>query len=135
MMGRPASRGPGAVAAARGAGVVGFGGATGTPFAQNGSGEKRPPAPAPADGGAPAPGEAGEVLFEFAKRGGTTFRVAVRAFRGTRFLDVREWVPDGTGHKATRKGATMPLERMGALGAALVAHAASDAPGRPPREN
>jgi hypothetical protein len=53
------------------------------------------------------------------KRGGELVRVQLAKFRRCTFLDVRVWVPDGTGHKATRQGVTIPLERLWELREAL----------------
>lgn len=61
----------------------------------------------------------GRVIFECAKRGGTTVRFTIADYQGSRFLDIREWVEREGEPLATRKGATLPLEALGGAGAAL----------------
>jgi hypothetical protein len=74
----------------------------------------------------------GRLVFEAPKRGGSCLRVMVSEYRGSRFLDMREWVERGGELAATRKGATMPLDTMQALGEALIAAShAERASGRP----
>lgn len=64
------------------------------------------------------------LLFEHMRRGGSEkVRAIVSEYRGARFLDMRKWVDTNEGPKATRQGCTVPLERIGELGAALVAFA------------
>jgi len=59
------------------------------------------------------------ILMDCPKRGGELVRVQIATFKRSTFLDVRTWVPEGTGHKATRQGATIPLERLWELREAL----------------
>jgi hypothetical protein len=61
------------------------------------------------------------VIFELPKRGGTTLRAAITDYCGSRFLDVREWAELDGKPLATRKGVTVPLEAIRALGEALMA--------------
>src|SRR6476646_8783636 len=51
-------------------------------------------------------------LMDFSKRGGELVRVQIATFKRSTFMDVRVWVPEGTGHKATRQGVTIPLDRL-----------------------
>lgn len=46
-----------------------------------------------------------------------------REFKGTRFLDLREWA--GAGEIATRKGITIPLDAVPEFAQALTAYAAT----------
>ena len=72
------------------------------------------------------------VLFELPKRGGKILRAAITEFRGSRFLDIREWVEREGQPLATPKGVTMPLEAMQVLGEALTAASRQfDASGAP----
>jgi len=68
----------------------------------------------------------GSVLFEHAKRGGATVKATIADYCGTNFLDIREWVERDGEPLATRKGVTMPLEAMRALGEALTAASRSN---------
>lgn len=61
------------------------------------------------------------VLFELPKRGGTIVRAAITKYRGSQFLDIREWAEKNGEPVATPKGVTMPLEAMQRLGEALTA--------------
>jgi hypothetical protein len=64
------------------------------------------------------------LLFEHTRRGRSEMvRAIVSEYRGARFLDLRKWVDSTEGPKATRQGCTVPIERIGELGAALVAFA------------
>jgi hypothetical protein len=61
------------------------------------------------------------ILFERAKAGGKVVIAKLTDYKGSRFLDIREWVVDGGERKATRRGTTIPLEAVQALGEALIA--------------
>ncbi len=74
----------------------------------------------------------GPVLFEHSKRGGATVKATLADFCGSRFLDIREWVDREGEPLATRKGVTMPLEAMRALGEALIAASRSNDSSGPP---
>ena len=63
----------------------------------------------------------GPVLFEVLKRGGNCVRAAITEFRGSRFLDIREWAKRDGQLVATPKGVTVPLEALQGLGEALTA--------------
>ena len=74
-------------------------------------------------------GEAGEVLLERARGRGKILRLALREYRGHRFLDLREWVESSEGLRATPKGCTVPLDAVGALHEALGAYLATNGAG------
>lgn len=62
----------------------------------------------------------GEPFFEWPKRRGEVVRAQISVLNGTKFLNIRVWVPNAAGElEPTRKGATLPLESIGELGAAL----------------
>lgn len=62
---------------------------------------------------------AGPVSFSWPKRGAFV-RASVVEYRGSRFLDVREWLLNGSGDLvATKKGVTLPLEAVQPLSEAL----------------
>ena len=73
-----------------------------------------------------ADGGAGTVILEHAKGRGLTLRLAVREYRGHRFLDVREWVDRHDGPRATGRGCTVPLEALSALYGALGTYLAAN---------
>jgi hypothetical protein len=70
----------------------------------------------------------GEVLYQHPKPGGRTFRVAVREYRGRRFLDVREWGERDGKPLATARGATVPCEALESIADALQAYRTRNAP-------
>jgi hypothetical protein len=61
----------------------------------------------------------GEPLLDILKRGGELVRVQLQTFKRSTFLDVRVWIRGGDGLVATKKGATIPLERLSELRDAL----------------
>jgi hypothetical protein len=114
-----ANEGPDAVAAAPGAKVVELRAAT-IPAYRSASPKAKP-----------SPADLGDVLLELPKRAGSVLRVAVRSFRGRRFLDTREWAEAGGEPVATSKGATIPLDRVQELHSALgeyLSRSGSDGP-------
>lgn len=74
----------------------------------------------------------GPVIFEVRKRGGKILRAAITDFRGSRFLDLREWAERDGNPVATPRGVTVPLEALKPLGEALTAASRQiDASGTP----
>lgn len=70
------------------------------------------------------------VLWEHPHRG-NLIRFAIRTYKGRRFAELRAMYPADDGWKYGNKGCVMPMEQIGALGRALVAHdAAIDADGQ-----
>ena len=63
----------------------------------------------------------GRILFELRKRGGKILRAVISEYRGSSFVDFREWAERDGEPVATRRGVTMPLQAMEALGEALTA--------------
>ena len=60
-----------------------------------------------------------QAFFECRKAGGYTVRAQFETFGGTTYLDIRQWSGSGMEAIRTRKGATIPLERVRELGEAL----------------
>ena len=58
-------------------------------------------------------------FFECRKPGGYCVRAQFEAFEGTTYLDIRVWTGSGSEAARTRKGATIPLERVRELGESL----------------
>lgn len=67
------------------------------------------------------PGCVGAPIWELAKPGGRLI-VAVREFKGARFIDLRLWAGE-RGDTATKKGVTIPLSDARHLADALLAQA------------
>ena len=61
----------------------------------------------------------GQPFFECSKPGGYILRAQFETFRGTMYLDIRQWAERGGDPTRTGKGATIPLERVRELGEAL----------------
>lgn len=59
-------------------------------------------------------------IFEHRKRGGARFIVQHSEYRGSHFIDLREWVEADGNLKATKKGCTIPPDVASALGEALL---------------
>lgn len=112
--------GPDAVAAAPGAKVVELRAATAPAY--------RSPSPK----AKPSPADLGDVLLELPKRSGSVLRVAVRSFSGRTFLDTREWAEQAGAPVPTNKGATIPLEQVKELHAALGAYLSRSGSEGPP---
>ena len=60
-----------------------------------------------------------QILLKLPKRRGAYILAQICDFKGTSFLDIREWVPRDTDLVATRKGVTVPLESIPLLAEAL----------------
>lgn len=58
------------------------------------------------------------VLFEHPHRG-DIWRLEVTSYQGRRFANWRKWYRDGDELKPTRQGATMPLDSLPAIEAAI----------------
>lgn len=111
--------GPDAVAAAPGAKVVELRAATTSAYRSLSPKAK------------PSPADLGDVLLELSKPRGAVLRVAVRSFSGRTFLDTREWAEQAGAPVPTKKGATIPLEHVKELHAALsqyLSRSGSDGP-------
>ena len=61
----------------------------------------------------------GVTFFECRKAGGNILRVQFEEFKGTTYLDIRQWTERGQESIRTGKGATIPIERVRELGEAL----------------
>ncbi len=61
----------------------------------------------------------GQPIFECRKPGGYVLRAQFETYGRSTFLDIRQWSEDGDCLVPTRKGATIPLERVRELGEAL----------------
>ena len=61
----------------------------------------------------------GQPFFECRKAGGYILRAQFETFKGTTYLDIRQWAERGGDPTRTGKGATIPLERVRELGEAL----------------
>ena len=61
----------------------------------------------------------GQPFFECRKGGGYILRAQFETFKGTTYLDIRQWAERGSEPTRTNKGATIPLERVRELGEAL----------------
>ena len=59
-----------------------------------------------------------EPFFECRKAGGYVMRVQFDRFERTTYLDVRWWVDQGGELQRTKKGVTIPLERVQEVGEA-----------------
>lgn len=59
-------------------------------------------------------------IFEHRKRGGARFIVQHSEYRGSHFVDFREWVETDGNLKATKKGCTIPPDIARSLGEALL---------------
>lgn len=66
-------------------------------------------------------------VFEHRKRGARVI-VQLAEYGGSHFIDFREWVDDGEGLRATKKGCTMPPDVALHLGQALLALSAGAGP-------
>ena len=63
-----------------------------------------------------------QVLFVCQKKGaGGQLMVRIAQYRGHRYCDARIWAPSAEGLIPTRKGVSMPLQELRAIGAALIA--------------
>jgi len=62
-------------------------------------------------------------IFECRKHRGGRFIVQLKEYRGSHFIDFREWVDDGGELRPTKKGCTMPPDLACQLGEALFAMA------------
>jgi hypothetical protein len=63
-----------------------------------------------------------QVLFVCQKKGsGGQLMVRIAEYRGHRYCDARIWAPTTEGLIPTRKGISMPLQELRAIGAALIA--------------
>ena len=67
------------------------------------------------------------ILFEQSYQG-NVWRLEVASHGGRTFLNWRKWYWSGDTLKPSREGATIPLERLPELAAALVAYLALNAP-------
>lgn len=63
----------------------------------------------------------GRVLFEHRHKG-HLWRFEVVTHRGRTFAQWRKWYPADDGWKPSRDGATMPLDALGEIMLALMAH-------------
>lgn len=70
----------------------------------------------------------GEPFFECRKAGGCVLRAQFEAFKGTTYLDIRQWTERGAEFARTGKGATIPLDRVRELGEALCRVALPNSP-------
>lgn len=62
------------------------------------------------------------VLFVCQRKGaGGQLMVRIAEFKGHRYCDARIWAPSPDGLIPTRKGVSMPLQELRAIGAALIA--------------
>lgn len=62
------------------------------------------------------------VLFVCQKKGaGGQLMVRIAEFKGHRYCDARIWAPSADGLIPTRKGVSLPLQELRAIGAALIA--------------
>jgi len=59
-------------------------------------------------------------IFEHRKRGGVRLIVQLAEYRGSHFIDFREWVEADGNLKATQKGCTIPTNIASELGEALL---------------
>jgi hypothetical protein len=72
------------------------------------------------------------VLFVCQKKGaGGQLMVRIAEYRGHRYCDARMWLPTPEGMVPTRKGVSMPLQELRAIGAALIAWNDDQDPGEP----
>jgi len=63
-----------------------------------------------------------QVLFVCRKRGaGGQLMIRIAEFKGHRYCDARIWAPTADGLIPTRKGVSMPLQELRAIGTALIA--------------
>jgi hypothetical protein len=63
-----------------------------------------------------------QVLFVCHKKGADgQLMVRIAEYRGHRYCDARIWAPTAEGLIPTRKGVSMPLQELKAIGAALIA--------------
>lgn len=66
------------------------------------------------------------VIFEHAKSGNKRLVVQYAEYKGHSYLDVREWLDQAGGRKATRRGVSIPLGVVRRLAEALLASCPPD---------
>ena len=66
------------------------------------------------------------VIFEHAKSGNKRLLVQYAEFKGHSYLDVREWLDQADGRRATRRGVSIPLGVVRRLAEALLASCRPD---------
>ena len=66
------------------------------------------------------------VIFEHAKSGNKRLVVQYAEFKGHPYLDVREWLDQADGRRATRRGVSIPLGVVRRLAEALIASCPPD---------
>jgi hypothetical protein len=74
----------------------------------------------------------GFPLLEHPKRDGIKVRAAICTYGGSTFLDLREWAERDGEPIPTKKGATVPLERLAELHSRLGEYLRPQAPDAPP---